>query len=105
MDLIATPNKTKEILNRYPFVFRKKYGQNFLIDPHVLNKIIKGAQITEADCVLEVGPGIGSLTQVLAQNAKKVIAVEIDDQLIPILKDTLGEYGNVEIVHKDILKV
>lgn len=105
MDLIATPNKTKEILNKYPFVFRKKYGQNFLIDTHVLNKIIKGAEITKEDCVLEIGPGIGSLTQVLAQNAKKVIAVEIDTQLIPILKETLGEHNNIEIINGDILKV
>lgn len=105
MELIASPSKTKEILNKYPFVFRKKYGQNFLIDSHVLNKIIKGAQITEEDCVLEIGPGIGSLTQVLSQHAKKVIAVEIDDQLIPILKDTLGEYSNIKLIHGDILKI
>ncbi|WP_058485828.1 16S rRNA (adenine(1518)-N(6)/adenine(1519)-N(6))-dimethyltransferase RsmA [Defluviitalea phaphyphila] len=105
MEIIATPNKTKEILSKYPFVFRKKYGQNFLIDTHVLNKIIKGADIKEDDCVLEIGPGIGSLTQSLALRAKKVIAVEIDDQLIPILKETLGEYENIEIIHQDILKV
>ena len=105
MDLIASPSKTKEILSKYPFVFRKKYGQNFLIDSHVLNKIIKGAQITEEDCVLEIGPGIGSLTQVLSFQAKKVIAVEIDDQLIPILNDTLGQYDNIKIIHGDILKI
>lgn len=105
MDLIASPSKTKEILSKYPFVFRKKYGQNFLIDSHVLNKIIKGAQITEEDCVLEIGPGIGSLTQVLSFQAEKVIAVEIDDQLIPILNDTLGQYDNIKIIHGDILKI
>ncbi|NLK22050.1 MAG: 16S rRNA (adenine(1518)-N(6)/adenine(1519)-N(6))-dimethyltransferase RsmA [Epulopiscium sp.] len=105
MELIATPNKTKEILNKYPFIFRKKYGQNFLIDTHVLNKIINGARITDEDCILEIGPGIGSLTQVLSQYAKKVIAIEIDNQLIPILGETLGECKNIEIIHNDILKV
>ena len=104
MDLIASASKTKEILNKYPFVFRKKYGQNFLIDMHVLNKIIEGAEISHEDFVLEVGPGIGSLTQALSKQAKKVVAVEIDSQLIPILEDVLSEYDNLEIIHADILK-
>jgi len=104
MELIASASKTKEILNKYPFVFRKKYGQNFLIDSHVLNKIIEGAEIGREDFVLEIGPGIGSLTQVLSREAKKVVAVEIDSQLIPILEDVLKECDNLEIIHGDILK-
>jgi len=104
MELIVSASKTKEILNKYPFVFRKKYGQNFLIDSHVLNKIIEGAEIGREDFVLEIGPGIGSLTQVLSREAKKVVAVEIDSQLIPILEDVLKECDNLEIIHGDILK-
>lgn len=105
MALLGIPQNTIEILKKYDFVFQKKYGQNFLIDTHVLDKIVKSADIKSDDTVLEIGPGIGTLTQYLCENAKKVIAVEIDDKLIPILKDTLKQYENVEIIHNDILKV
>lgn len=105
MDKIATPQGTKEILNRYPFVFRKKFGQNFLIDPHVLNKIINASAITKDDCVLEIGPGIGSVTEALIEHAGKVICVEIDPQLIPILEEQFGQKENFMLIHNDILKV
>jgi 16S rRNA (adenine1518-N6/adenine1519-N6)-dimethyltransferase len=97
--------KTKEIINRYDFAFKKNFGQNFLIDERVLNKIIAAADITEEDTVLEVGPGIGTLTQALAKSAKKVIAVEIDKTLVPILGEVLADYNNIEIINNDILKV
>lgn len=97
--------KTKEIISRYDFAFKKNFGQNFLIDERVLNKIIASAEITKADTVLEVGPGIGTLTQALARHAKKVIAVEIDKTLIPILEDVLSDFDNIEIINNDILKV
>ncbi len=97
--------KTKEIINRYDFAFKKNFGQNFLIDERVLNKIIASAEITKEDTVLEVGPGIGTLTQALARHAKKVIAVEIDKTLIPILEDVLSDFDNIEIINNDILKV
>lgn len=102
---IASPQKTKEIIQKYNFYFRKNFGQNFLIDTHVLDKIIASAEITEEDCILEVGPGIGSLTQAMAEKAGKVVAVEIDTNLLPILKDTLQAYDNIEIINQDILKV
>ncbi|TCL00052.1 dimethyladenosine transferase [Natranaerovirga hydrolytica] len=102
---IASPKKTREIINQYNFVLQKKYGQNFLIDEYVLNKIIEAANITKEDMVIEIGPGIGSLTQYLAENAREVVAVEIDKQLIPILNDTLKEYDNIEIINEDILKL
>ena len=106
MATLGDPKKTIEILNKYHFVFQKKFGQNFLIDTHVLDKIIRAAEISKGDLVLEVGPGIGTLTQYLCENAGQVIAVEIDRMLIPILKeDTLSEYSNVEIINQDILKV
>ena len=106
MATLGDPKKTIEILNKYHFVFQKKFGQNFLIDTHVLDKIIRAAEITKEDLVLEIGPGIGTLTQYLCENAGSVIAVEIDRMLIPILKeDTLSEYDNVEIINDDILKV
>lgn len=106
MATLGDPKKTIEILNKYHFVFQKKFGQNFLIDTHVLDKIIRAAGINENDLVLEIGPGIGTLTQYLCENAGKVIAVEIDRMLIPILKDdTLSGYDNVEIINGDILKV
>lgn len=105
MALLGIPQNTIEILKKYDFVFQKKYGQNFLVDTHVLDKIVKSADIKSDDTVLEIGPGIGTLTQYLCENAKKVIAVEIDNNLIPILKDTLKQYENVEIIHNDILKV
>jgi len=102
---IASPARTREILRQYDFIFQKKYGQNFLIDLHVLNKIIKAAELSSSDCVIEVGPGIGSLTQALAEKAGQVIAVEIDKQLIPILQETLRGYDNIHIMNQDILKV
>lgn len=102
---LGTPGGTKEILRKYGFVFQKKYGQNFLIDAHVLEKIIKAAEIGENDFVLEIGPGIGTLTQYLAGAARKVVAVEIDRFLIPVLEDTLENFPNAEVIQNDILKV
>ena len=102
---LGNPQNTIEVLQKYNFVFQKKFGQNFLIDTHVLDKIIRAAQISQEDCVLEIGPGIGTMTQYLACAAKKVIAVEIDRALIPILEDTLDGYDNVRIVNADVLKV
>lgn len=105
MATLGIPSNTIAVLQKYGFNFQKKYGQNFLIDTHVLEKIISASEIGPDDCVLEVGPGIGTMTQYLAESAKKVIAVEIDDHLIPILKDTLSAYDNVTVIHGDILKV
>lgn len=102
---LGNPQSTIEILQKYDFSFQKKYGQNFLIDPHVLDKIIDSASITKDDFVLEIGPGIGTMTQYLAQAAGKVVAVEIDKALIPILEDTLEGYDNVRVMNADILKV
>lgn len=102
---LGNPKNTIEILQKYKFVFQKKFGQNFLIDTHVLDKIIGSAEITKDDVVLEIGPGIGTMTQYLACAAKKVIAVEIDKALIPILEDTLSEYENVRVINHDVLKV
>lgn len=102
---LGNPQNTIEILNKYRFVFQKKYGQNFLIDTHVLDKIIRVAEIHKEDFVLEIGPGIGTMTQYLAQAAGKVAAVEIDRALIPILEDTLSGYDNVKIIHEDVLKL
>ena len=105
MATLGNPKNTIEILQKYQFVFQKKFGQNFLIDTHVLEKIIAAAGVTKDDCVLEIGPGIGTMTQYLAESARHVIAVEIDQNLIPILKDTLSAYENVTVINKDILKV
>lgn len=105
MATLGIPSNTIEILKKYNFSFQKKFGQNFLIDTHVLEKIIEESEITREDCVLEIGPGIGTMTQYLAENAKRVIAVEIDKALIPILDDTLSEYDNVTVINDDILKV
>lgn len=105
MGQIATPQGTKAILNEYPFIFQKKFGQNFLIDPHVLNKIILSAEISKEDCVLEIGPGIGSVTEELILRAGKVISVEIDHQLIPILEKQFNHAPHFKLIHKDILKV
>ena len=102
---LGNPQNTIEILQKYKFVFQKKFGQNFLIDEHVLDKIIRAAEITKDDYVLEIGPGIGTMTQYLACAAREVTAVEIDRALIPILEDTLKEYDNVSIINEDILKV
>ena len=101
---LGNPKYTIEILQKYDFVFQKRFGQNFLIDTHVLDRIIKAAEITKDDFVLEIGPGIGTMTQYLAEAAREVTAVEIDDALIPILKDTLKEWDNVTVLHGDILK-
>ncbi len=105
MAALVTPGGTIEILKKYNFSFQKKYGQNFLIDANILEKIVNASDITDRDCVLEIGPGIGTMTQYLAKNAKEVIAVEIDQALIPILEDTLAEYNNVTVINEDILKL
>lgn len=102
---LGIPHNTIEVLQKYHFNFQKKYGQNFLIDTRVLNKIIAAAEITEDDCVLEIGPGIGTMTQYLAERAGEVVAVEIDRNLIPILEETLSAYENVTIINQDILKM
>ena len=102
---LGNPQNTIEILKKYNFTFQKKFGQNFLIDTHVLDKIIAAAEITKDDFVLEIGPGIGTMTQYLAQAVGKVAAVEIDKALIPILGDTLSAYDNVMIINEDVLKV
>lgn len=102
---LGNPQNTIEILQKYRFTFQKKFGQNFLIDTHVLNKIIRAADIGKDDMVLEIGPGIGTMTQYLAEAAGRVIAIEIDKNLIPILEDTLGDYRNVRILNEDVLKV
>lgn len=106
MATLGIPKNTIEILQKYNFIFQKRYGQNFLIDTRVLEKIIAASGITKDDMVLEVGPGIGTMTQYLCESARKVIAVEIDKNLIPILeKDTLSEYDNVTVINEDILKL
>ena len=105
MPKIGTPGRTVEVLQKYQFNFQKKYGQNFLIEPQVLETIVDAAHIQADDCVLEIGPGIGTMTQYLAEQAREVVAVEIDKALIPILQDTLSEYPNVTIINEDILKV
>ncbi|MBQ8118789.1 MAG: 16S rRNA (adenine(1518)-N(6)/adenine(1519)-N(6))-dimethyltransferase RsmA [Lachnospiraceae bacterium] len=105
MASLGIPQNTIEVLQKYHFNFQKKYGQNFLIDTSVLDRIIAAAEISKEDCVLEIGPGIGTMTQYLAEAAREVVAVEIDKSLIPILKDTLSAYDNVTILNEDILKV
>ena len=105
MATLGNPQNTIEILQKYQFTFAKKFGQNFLIDSHVLERIIAAANVTKDDFVLEIGPGIGTMTQYLAEAAREVVAVEIDDHLIPILSDTLSAYDNVTVLHEDILKV
>ena len=102
---LGNPQNTIAVLQKYNFSFQKKFGQNFLVDTHVLDKIIASAEITKDDMVLEIGPGIGTMTQYLACAAGKVVAVEIDKTLIPILEDTLSEYDNVQIINQDVLKV
>ena len=105
MGTLGNPAGTIADLQKYGFNFQKKFGQNFLIDGRVLDRIIDAAEITEDDCVLEIGPGIGTMTQLLCERARHVVAVEIDSNLIPILEDTLSAYDNVTVLHGDILKV
>ena len=105
IEKLSNPQKTIEIIQKYEFAFQKKFGQNFLIDAHVLEKIIAAADITKEDFVLEIGPGIGTMTQYLAEAAREVVAVEIDRALIPILGETLSAYSNVTVINEDILKV
>ena len=102
---LGNPKQTIEIIQKYQFAFQKKFGQNFLIDTHVLDKIISAAGITGEDCVLEIGPGIGTMTQPLAEHAGRVVAVEIDTNLLPILDETLKGYDNVTVINSDILKL
>lgn len=102
---LGNPKNTIEVIQKYEFAFQKKFGQNFLIDTHVLDKIIRAAGVTKEDMVLEIGPGIGTMTQCLAEAAGWVVAVEIDSNLIPILKDTLKDYDNITVINEDILKV
>lgn len=102
---LSDPKKTIEVIQKYQFAFQKRFGQNFLIDAHVLEKIVSAAGITKDDCVLEIGPGIGTMTQYLAESAGQVIAVEIDTNLLPILTDTLKDDSNVKVINQDILKV
>ncbi|HIV22901.1 MAG TPA: 16S rRNA (adenine(1518)-N(6)/adenine(1519)-N(6))-dimethyltransferase RsmA [Candidatus Merdiplasma excrementigallinarum] len=104
MEKLSNPQKTIETIKKYEFAFQKKFGQNFLIDGHVLDKIIAAAEVTKEDCVVEIGPGIGTLTQYLAEAARNVIAIEIDKMLIPILQETLADYDNVTVIHQDVLK-
>lgn len=105
MATLGNTRNTTEVIQKYQFHFQKKFGQNFLIDGNILDKIIESAQLTKEDCVLEIGPGIGTMTQYLAEKAGEVVAVEIDKNLIPILEDTLSAYSNVMILNEDILKV
>ncbi len=105
MEKLSNPQVTIQTIKKYEFAFQKKFGQNFLIDDHVITKIINAAEITKDDLVLEIGPGIGTMTQYLAESAGKVIAVEIDKNLIPILGETLAEYDNVTVINEDILKL
>lgn len=102
---LANPTNTLAVINKYGFAFQKKFGQNFLIDENIVAKIVREAGVTKDDFVLEIGPGIGTMTQLLCENAREVAAVEIDKKLIPILEDTLSEYDNVTVINEDILKV
>ncbi|MCR5701489.1 MAG: 16S rRNA (adenine(1518)-N(6)/adenine(1519)-N(6))-dimethyltransferase RsmA [Lachnospiraceae bacterium] len=104
MEKLSNPQVTIETIKKYDFAFQKKFGQNFLIDEHVISKIISAAELTKDDMVLEIGPGFGTMTQYLCENAREVVVVEIDKELIPILHDTLSPYDNVTIVNEDILK-
>ena len=105
MEKLSNPQRTIEVIKKYEFCFQKKFGQNFLIDGHVLDKIIAGAGVTKDDMVLEIGPGIGTMTQYLAEAAGKVVAVEIDRNLLPILQETLADYYNVKVIHADVLSL
>ncbi|WP_300567843.1 16S rRNA (adenine(1518)-N(6)/adenine(1519)-N(6))-dimethyltransferase RsmA [uncultured Acetatifactor sp.] len=102
---LGIPRNTIEVLQRHNFTFQKKYGQNFLVDPNVLERVMDAAGVSGEDCVLEIGPGIGTMTQLLAERAGKVVAVEIDRNLIPILEETLSPYSNVTVINEDVLKL
>ena len=105
MATLGIPSNTIEVLQKYNFNFQKKFGQNFLIDTHVLDKIIRESGVNKDDMVIEIGPGIGTMTQYLCENAREVVAIEIDKNLIPILGDTLSAYDNVTVINEDVLKV
>lgn len=105
MAKLGNPKNTIEILNKYEFSMQKKFGQNFLIDTHVLEKIVRAADITKDDFILEIGPGIGTLTQYLCEHGKQVLAIEIDKKLMPVLDETLADYENVEVINEDVLKL
>ena len=105
MATLGNPGNTIEVLQKYKFNFQKKFGQNFLIDTHVLDKIIRESGVNKEDCVIEIGPGIGTMTQYLCENAREVVAIEIDKNLIPILQDTLSAYDNITLINEDVLKV
>ena len=105
MASLGNPGNTIEVLQKYKFNFQKKFGQNFLIDTHVLDKIIRESGVTKEDLVIEIGPGIGTMTQYLCENAREVVAIEIDKNLIPILQDTLSAYDNITVINEDVLKV
>ncbi len=105
MDRLSSHKATKNVVDKHNFKFSKSLGQNFLIDSNVIDKILEGARLTEGDNIIEVGPGIGTLTREMGKVAKKVVAIEIDKSLIPILKETLDEFDNIEVVNNDILKV
>lgn len=105
MEIIGKYKNTRKIIDKYDFYFRKKLGQNFLISPMILEEIVYGADVTKEDVVIEIGPGIGSLTQFIAFEAKKVVCVEIDKDLIPILNDTLSEFDNIKIINDDVLNI
>ena len=105
MATLGIPSNTIEVLQKYNFNFQKKFGQNFLIDTHVLDKIIRESGVSKDDMVIEIGPGIGTMTQYLCENAREVVAIEIDKNLIPILEDTLSSYDNVTVINEDVLKV
>lgn len=104
MEMLGSAKSTIEVLQKHQISLQKKFGQNFLIDRNILEKIVDAAQITEEDCILEIGPGIGTMTQYLAERAGKVIAVEVDKNLIPVLRETLSSYNNITIINQDILK-
>ena len=105
MDRLSSHRKTKEVVDKHGFKFSKSLGQNFLIDDNVIDRILAGARLGEGDKIIEVGPGIGTLTREMGKVADKVVAIEIDKTLIPILKETLDEFDNIEVVNQDILKV
>lgn len=105
MDRLTSPRTIKYIMEKYGFRFSKSLGQNFIVDSNVLDRIIEGSDLTEDDVVLEIGPGIGVMTQVLCESCKKVVSIEIDSALIPVLKETVGEYENLKVIHSDVLKV